>query len=112
MLGFFISEIFGFTLIEDIEYYKETHDCWDLFYEHLEPWMYAEKLKNEVICGLPNPKKDCEGEEFELHGCADYMYFCYPDYSSKAYEVSLLKTQLEILKDYEIDDYVVLMTEG
>lgn len=102
----------GYYLIDDVEEYHKTQDCWDLFYERLDPLVYADKFKNEAILGLPKPKKDCEGEEFEVYSCADYMYFCYPDYRSKEYEVALLKLQLEVLRDLDIKDYVVLMTEG
>ena len=104
----------GYFLIEDVTQYLKNHDSWDLFYDKMSPEVYAEKLKIEQTFGPPKPKKDVEGNEYEIHSCADYMYFVYPDYYCEEYETFLIKYAVEILQPYnfEKDDVVIILSEG
>ena len=104
----------GYFLIEDVTQYLKENDTWDLFYDKISPEVYAEKLKNEQMLGAPKPKKDIEGNEYEVHSCADYMYFAYPDYYCEEYEVFMIKDAVEMLEpyNYERDDLVIVLSQG
>ena len=104
----------GYFLIDDVTQYLKTHDTWDLFYDKISPEIYAEKLKIEQTLGAPRSKKDEEGNEYEVHSCADYMYFAYPDYNSEEFETFLIKYAVEVLQPYnfERDDIVIILSEG
>lgn len=103
----------GFFLIEDVEQYLKTEDSYDLFYDKLDPTVYAAKSRNEVIFGVPEPEKDIEGNEFPVHSCGEYMWFAYPDYHSKEYEVWQIKQAVSMLCGWDDrDDIVILMEEG
>jgi len=100
----------GYFLIEDVEGYLEDGDCWDRFYERLDPLIYFQKAMAESTFGL---KKDYDPEtEDPPRSCADYMYFAYPNYISKEYETHLINQAKESLYSYKIKKYVVLETEG
>ena len=106
----------GYYLVDDVETYldngKELFDL-GIFYEHLEPEVFAAKQSNELLMGMPPTKYDFDGEAFEQHACSEYMYFAYPDYESQAYESFLLKTACKMYEDYDKDkELVVLKTEG
>lgn len=117
----------GYFLIEDVQRYEEfkrdgigVYD-FDGFYDWLEPLVYIGKLQNEKQLGAPTVKKNDFGEEYIPKSAADYMYYMYPDYESKEYEVSLL---LQAISSLDLDSYkvenkinedarlVVLETEG
>lgn len=100
----------GYFLISDVEEYLEDGDCWDRFYDKLDPLVYSQKAMAEVTYGL-NKNYDPETED-PPKSCADYMYFAYPDYGSKEYEVHIILQAKESLYRYNIKDYVVLETEG
>lgn len=102
----------GYYLVRDVEKYQKDEDCWDIFYECMDPTIYAERLKNEIVLGPPKTEKDCEGNDVDTYTCGDYMYFCYPDYHCREYESWVIREMLDILKDYNIEDYVVLLIEG
>lgn len=104
----------GYFLNEDIYSYMKDHDT--EFYDALTPEEYSFKLENELKFGKPQPKKDCDGYEYCEHSCADYSYFCYPEYCCKEYEASLFRTIADILiNEWDIPDgskLVVIKTEG
>lgn len=104
----------GYYLIDDVASYEQDHDPFDLFYNRLAPVTYSAKAANEVRFGKPQPKYDDEGEKYEEHSCADYMFYAWPDYSSKEYETFLLRNTAKMLENYseDIDKIVVLMTQG
>lgn len=113
----------GYYLIQDIEEYirnKGEYSIKELgiFYEKLSPEIYSLRLNNEITFKKETPKKrvDCEGNEYDIHPCSDYAYFCYPDYSSKEYESFAIRQIAEVFefwssnsKDLEI---VVIEIEG
>ena len=108
----------GYFLIDDVKTYESEgrRETYDLFYDRVSPVVYAEMLKNEQIFGKPLPETDFEGNEIECRSASDYMYYAYPDYNSKEYEVFMIREMAEILdpffklpKGYEL---VVLETEG
>lgn len=104
----------GYFLIEDVEQYLKDRETEDIFYDKLTPEAYAERLKTEAILGPPRPKKDIEGNEYEVHSCMDYMYFAYQDYESDEYVAFMIRWIIGILDPYnfERDDIVVVMCEG
>ena len=113
--GSFIKR--GYFLISDVKAYEENDDTFDLFYENLNPTLYAAKLQNELTFGKPGPKKDCEGEEYTEPSASDFMYYAYPDYNCKEYEAHIIRTFANSLGDYNSSlpkgyKLVVLETEG
>lgn len=96
----FIEE--GYFLINDVDYYKEHNildpEGYDLFYDKMSSFVYSARMKNEVAFGKPEKKYDSDGNEFEYHTCADYMYFAYPKYKSIEYESEILR---EFARAYE-----------
>ena len=102
----------GYFLIEDVEKYLIGNNSDDLFYERLSPEIYAEKLKTESILGIPKSKKDDEGYDIEIHSCADYMYFSYPDYYCEEYESFIIKEVVDIYESVDKDDVVIVLSEG
>lgn len=115
--GSFIKS--GYFLIEDVEKYLKDEDTWDIFYDYISPQVYAEKLKTECLLGRPSHVKlgeegiELETEE-DIRSCRDYMYFAYPDYSSKEYEAFIIREVVEMLEPYnfEKDDIVIILSEG
>lgn len=113
--GSFIKK--GYFLISDVIRYEESDEHEDLFYEKLTPVAYAAKSHNELIFGKPQPEKDIEGNEFEVHSASDYMYYAYPDYNSKEFEAFMIKQVAYSLGEYnrslpEGYELVALETEG
>lgn len=106
----------GYYLIEDVEKYEEEHDAYDLFYDRLSPVAYAARAHNEQVFGRPEPIEDEEGEKYYPHPVSDYMFYAYPDYSSKEYEADVLRVVAEMLRGYSTlpkgSKLVVLETEG
>lgn len=103
----------GYFLVDDVEeYLKNGGDSYDLFYDRLDPQTYAEKLKTEIILGKPEPQKDEEGYEIEVHGCMDYMFFAYPDYNCEGYEALLIYNAVDAFGLYDTKDIVIVMCEG
>lgn len=104
----------GYFLISDVESYEKDGDTWDIFYDKITPQVYAAKLQHELTFGKNQPQKDIEGNEYTEPNASDYMYYAYPDYNCKEYEVSVLKGMIEILSGYElkVDEYVIILSEG
>lgn len=113
----------GYFLIKDIEtYYKYKDECsigdLDIFYDKLTPELYALKMQNELAFNVQEAPitKDDEGYEVETHLCRDYAFFSYPDYSSKEYEIFVIKNALSVYDtyDYKTEDieFVIIETEG
>ena len=100
----------GYFLAEEVQYYLDTGNLDDIFYEKLSPEVYAEKLKIESVLGVPETKIN----EYKSYSCADYIYFAYPDYRCKEYEAFLIREMVNILEPFlfEKDDIVIIMTEG
>ena len=105
----------GYFLIEDVQTWETEGDD-GLFYHMLTPEVYAEKMRNEIIFGKNQPKKDIEGEEYTEPNASDYMYYAAPWYNSEAYEAHLLQEAADAMYDYDFfnDDVkmVILETEG
>lgn len=106
----------GYFLIDDVKLFEEDRSA-DVFYDKLSPEVYAAMLKNELLLGKPASEKDCEGEEYQPKSASDYMYYAYMDYSSKDYEVFVLRQFADALGDYDSDlpkgyELVILETEG
>ena len=104
----------GYFLISDVESYEKDGYTWDIFYDKITPQVYAAKLQHELTFGKNQPQKDIEGNEYTEPNASDYMYYAYPDFNSKEYEVSVLKSMIEILRTYElkVDEYVIILSEG
>ena len=85
----------GYFLQEDIAQYERSLTDEDVyfgeFYEMLTPAEYVRKMESELKFGIPKPKKDCEGNEFEVYSCGEYSYYVYPDYSCQEYEASVIR---------------------
>lgn len=110
----------GYFLQEDIAQYERSltdEDVYfDGFYEMLTPAEYARKMESELKFGIPKPKKDCEGNEFEVHSCGEYSYYVYPDYSCQEYEALAIRDAVSVY-EYMIDlpegsEIIVLQTNG
>lgn len=101
----------GYYLVKDVNEYlksEESGDDFDGFYEKIDPLMYAELVKQEVMFGKPEPKKDEEGYEIPVYSASDYMWFCYPDYYGEEYESFRCKQALNMIYDkydFEYGDY-------
>ncbi len=108
----------NYYLIDDIRQYERSKEealYFDGFYDYLTPQVYAAKLNNELKFGKNEPRTDEFGEEYVEPNASDYMYYSYPDYSSKEFESYLLKETVMMLEDYNLPKgrkYVVLETEG
>ena len=115
----------GYFLISDVQLYeqygKDKYD--ELFYDCLTPTVYAAKLLNDLaanknVKNMEDPVSDESDEDIERpHPATDYMFFAYPDYSSKAYECEVIRTAADYLEDYSRTlpkgyKLVVLETEG
>lgn len=90
----------GYFLIRDVQRYEEDSYDFDGFYDYVGPTVYAAMLQHEMQFGHPEPKIDCEGEEYEVHGASDYMFYAYPDYNSKEYEMSLIRNVANMLGEF------------
>jgi len=110
----------GYYLIEDVKYYLDKETCsadWaeEMKRNYLPPEVYAAKAKNEMIYGAPAHQYDEEGGEFETHSASEYMYFAFPDYWGKEYEIHLLLCAMDMLERFDDPkgaEYVILETEG
>ena len=107
----------GYFLIDDVKRYQEGECLEDIFYDRLSPEVYSAMLQNECMGLKPAPRKDCEGEEIEVHSASEYMYFAYPDYHCREYEAFLIKFAASFLSDHHCDldagdSLVVLETQG
>ena len=107
----------GYFLIKDVDLYEKSEDPEDLFYESMSPAAYAAMAKNEMLFGEPEDEFDCEGEKIERHSAGEYMFYAYPDYSSKEYEAEVLRTVANMLHDYSREipegaELVVIEDEG
>lgn len=96
----------GYFLISDIERFEnDTYDdISDIFYEHLSPVAYHAKFNSELVFGKPEPKVDCEGEEFPVYSAGEYAYYAYPDRRSREYDAELLRTVASQFKSYRDED--------
>jgi hypothetical protein len=104
----------GYFLIEDLQAWKQGGDD-SLFYSVIEPQIYAELLKKEIIFGKNQPEKDEEGIEYTKPNASDYIYSAVPNYFSKEYEVILIRRACETLMDYDLADkynVIIVETEG
>lgn len=96
----------GYFLISDIERFEnDTYDdISELFYEHLSPVAYHAKFNSELVFGKPEPKVDCEGEEFPVYSAGEYAYYAYPDKRSREYDAELLRTVASQFESYKVED--------
>lgn len=115
--GSFIKS--GYYLIDDIDAYTKSliddDYYFDGFYDYLTPETYLRKSENELKYGKPQTQENEYGEKYTPKSCADYSYFCYPDYNCKEYEVSVIRDTADIFYTYKLpkgSKIVVLETEG
>ena len=100
----------GYFLVKDVnEFLKDkennTYD-FDGFYEKVDPILYAEMVKKEIMFGKPKPEKDEEGYEIPVYSASDYMWFSYPDYWCEEYESFMCKNAYHILYDsFDFGEY-------
>ena len=102
----------GYYLIDDIKQYEESHDTFDIFYDHLTPQEYILRTENELKFGPPKPQKDCDGYEYTPHSMADYAFYMYPEYYSKEYEAFLIRQVADIYDEFHEMKIVVLEEDG
>lgn len=110
----------GYYLQEDINRYERSlvddRVYFDGFYHMLTPAEYARKMESELKFGVPKPKKDDFGEEFEVYSCGEYSFYIYPDTDSMEYEAAMIRqaaSVYEFLTDLpEGSEIVVLQTNG
>ena len=109
----------GYFLIEDVGAFEDAgRSFWDFdgFYDRLSPEVYAAKAANETRFGKPEKKYDAEGEEITPHSAAEYMYYAYPDYNCREYEVAQLKSVANAVSEFADTPkgatIVILETEG
>ena len=101
----------GYFLIDDVMSYIQDDSDWDIFYDKMTVVEYAERFRNELVFGVPEPKKDREGEIIESHSCRDYMYFRYEKHLGVDAEVKRINEIFALLTDdcpSENLDYVVV----
>jgi len=97
----------GYFLINDVEAYHNGASTDDIFYEKLSPEAYAAKLQTEI--SIPHVKKSSEDDDEDdasygwERSAADFMYFAYPDYLSREYEVHQLRDVAEMYEMFEWD---------
>lgn len=109
--GSFISR--GFFPVNEVNDYEKSDGTKRCFYDLKTPSVYAELLKNEIQLGKKTHEYD-EYEQVNYHYATDYMYYAYPDYSSKYYEAFLIKMFANVLRfneDILEKDIVILEQE-
>lgn len=96
-------------------------DMWsateDVKYEMVDDAEFAVKALQELKQGPPKPEKDEFGEIIPVYSCSEYMYFCFPDWYSVAYETWMIRQAAEMFEyskriEYDMKRIVVLLTEG
>ena len=107
----------GYYLIDEVKVYESIKDdeWFEGFSEIISASVYAAMLKNEIVFGKNKPELDCEGNECTVPSASDYMYYAYPDYSSKEYDAHLLRRAVDSLEYYDLPSgtkYVILEDEG
>lgn len=106
----------GYFLISDVQRYERGADPFDdgLFYDYLEPTVYASLFQIELKFGKLPLQEDCEGNAYQPHSVSEYMFYAYPDKFSKEYESFILTCAVSCLENYLLKDseIVILETEG
>ena len=110
----------GYFLISDVKSYEAMKKEGELAYfdgfcDTLSPEVYAAMMQKELTFGKNPVQKDEEGNEYKEHDASDYMYYAYPDYTSKEYESWLLRETISMFEFSKIPEgakYVILETEG
>ena len=110
--GSFIKD--GYFLIDDVESYRRDGDCFDKFYDRVDPVVYVKMMENQLKFGVRLPRKDCEGYEYTPHCAGDYTFYAYPDYNSAEYEAWAIRNEADALWSTAIHncELVALETEG
>lgn len=108
----------NYYLIDDITKYREDKNAEDLFYDHLDPFVYNLKVQNELKFGKPTEKTDDWGNKYIPNSCEDYSFFAYADYDCKEYEAYKIRTIVYSMYDSYGDSIpkgakiVIFKTEG
>ena len=111
----------GYFLIDEVSAYEQAIEkrCGfgeEFFSERLSPTVYSAMVTHENRLGKKKKNDEDENEDEDSYErtASDYMYYAYPDYSSKGYEIDRIKFVFYMLwtSEIECDDYVVLETEG
>lgn len=110
----------GYFLIKDVKEYEEHPDCWfDGFYDYLSPTIYSTMLTTELLKSnnqnnSNSSNVNCYKDESESpKKASEYMWYAYPDYYCKEYEVEILRTVAYSLWSWGDDEeLVILETEG
>ena len=104
----------GYFLIEDVQAWEQGGDD-DVFYHVINPQVYAELLRKELVFGKNKPEEDVQGILYTKPNASDYMYSAIPNYCSKEYEAELIRQVALMLFDYDMENkynLVILETEG
>lgn len=85
-----------------------------IFYDWIPAEVYAEKLKDDLIFGLPKneeePDEDNEEETSDnIKNSREYMFFCYPDFNSIEYFVNKL---FVIAEPFRNENEIYILTEN
>ena len=106
----------GYYLIDQIQTYEENDGDYEVFYDSISPEVYVRRMEQELKFGPPKPRKNEFGDEYTPHSCAEYSYFCYPDYNCVERDAFELRKMGNILiEDWELKDgwqKVAVLTEG
>lgn len=105
----------GYFLTEDIESYLKGGDTWEIFYDYLEPEIYAMRVESELKFGPPKPKKDMDGGDITPHSVSEYSYFSFIDYNSEEYDEYRLKLGVEMFEFEKIPEdaeMVIILHQG
>ena len=105
----------GYFLQDDIAEYERNPEFFGGFWHMLTPAEYARKMESELKFGVPKPKKDEDGNEFEVYSCGEYSYYVYPDYECEEYEAAEIRGAAYVYEFADIpvgSKLVVLQTNG
>lgn len=94
----------GYCLYDDVQDYLRDHfSIDDLKYNMLSPEQFAVKMQKEL----------CSGQsEDEEHSYKDYIYFSFPDFECKEYEIFMILNQIDNIDFEDSDNIVILLFEG
>ena len=94
----------GYCLYDDVQdYFQGYFSINDLKYNMLSPEQFVIKMQKEL----------CSGQsEKEEHSYKDYIYFSFPDFECKEYEIFMILNQIDNIYFENSDNIVILLFEG
>ena len=112
----------GYFLIEDIKMYEdamrnnEVYGCFDYFYDYIPLEVFPQIMQNEITFGKSVNTSEEDDSVDKKHSCRDYAFYIYPDYTSEAYEASMLINAVGMyeygVKELDNARVVIMETEG